>query len=100
MIRSLGGNGILDVERERDRIPCAVETRDEGAVLARRESRSSMPTQDLVEKHVQSLQTTGRFWIQRFRADRSGRLGGQHDRGTCGDAHPQSIGVRHGWRRA
>jgi hypothetical protein len=45
-------DGILDLESESERIPCAGETGDEGLVFARWGTRSSMTTEDIVEKQV------------------------------------------------
>jgi hypothetical protein len=100
MSRRLSSDGTLDLESESECIPSAVEDCDEGLVVARRESRPSMTTEDIVEKQVQSLESTGRVWIQRSRADRSRRLGRQHNRGTCGNAHPSLNRGETRWRSA
>jgi hypothetical protein len=86
---SLSGDRNLDFESEGERIGCMVETREEPLIFAREGSRPSMPTEEIVEEGVQSLDNGGSVWIQRSRSDRSRRLGGQHDRDSCGNAHDQ-----------
>ena len=79
----------LDVESERERIRGTVETCEEALVLALERSRPSMPTEEILEDGVQSLDNGGSVWILRSRSDRSRRLGGQHDRDSCGNAHDE-----------
>jgi hypothetical protein len=87
--RSHSGDRTLDVESERERIRSTVETCEEALVFALEGSRPSMPTEEILEEGVQSLDNGGSVWIQRSRSDRSRRLGGQHDRDSCGNAHDQ-----------
>lgn len=84
----------LDVESERERIRDTVETCEEALVLALEGSRPSMPTEEILEEGVQSLDNGGSVWIQRSRSDRSRRLGGQHDRDSWGNAHDQNQSWR------
>jgi hypothetical protein len=79
----------LDVESERERIRCTRETCEEALVFILAGSRPSMPTQEILEGGVQSLDNGGCVWIQHSRSDRSRRLGGQNDRDSSGNAHAQ-----------
>jgi hypothetical protein len=79
----------LDVESERERIRCTGETCEEALVFVLAGSFPSMPTEEILEAGVQSLDNGGSVWIQRSRSDRSRRLGGQHDRDSPGNAHAQ-----------
>jgi hypothetical protein len=85
--RRHGGDRRLDVESERERIRCTGETSDEALVFVLDGSRPAMPTEETREASVQSLDNGGSVWIQRSRSDRSRRLGGQHDRDSCVNAH-------------
>jgi hypothetical protein len=85
--RSHSRDRNLDVESERERIRCTGETCEEALVFVLAGSLPSMPTEEILEGGVQSLDSGGSVWIQRSRSDRSRRLGGQHDRDSSGNAH-------------
>ena len=84
---SHSGDRSLDVESERERIRCTVETCQEAFVFALQGSRPSMTTEDSLEEGVQSLENSGSVRIER--SWWSGRLGGQHNCDSCGGAHGQ-----------
>jgi hypothetical protein len=79
----------LDVESEGERIRCPAEACEEALVFALEISRPSVPTEEILEEDVQSLDNGGSVWIQRSRPDRSRRLGGQYNRHSCRNAHDQ-----------